>query len=176
MIVGFGAPAWAADPPPSAVEPAPATEAPATEAPTAGVPVESWTGPTLCEPGENVLNSCVAKKRIVSLCASRAISETEGYIQYRIGKPGDLELQFPAQHEHPRGRFTYGLGIQGNSWIAFTNGGYEYQVFDELRSAEDGVLVSQDGQQVARVVCAFDGGFNLTGTDRLGMSETAFGN
>jgi hypothetical protein len=162
---------------PAAPEAASPAAAPSGDLPSAGVPVASWSGPTLCQPGENVVESCVAGARTVSLCASGTISATEGYLQYRIGKPGALELEFPATRQHPRGLFTYNMGIQGNSGVAFKNDGFEYTLFDDLRSDEDGVIVEKDGKVVANIKCAFGGaGFSINRPDLLGMSDTPFGN
>lgn len=147
-------------------------------APSAGSPASEWPGPTLCESGENVLWSCSIKGgKTISVCASRRISATEGYIQYRMGKPGKLELAYPASRVHPRGRFEYRLYIQGNTSLSFRNGGYEYSLVDDLRSAEDEVLVDKDGKLVSRIVCNSGGtGFEIVRPDLLGISESPYGN
>src|ERR1044072_10023016 len=58
-------------------------------------PNNTQTG-TLCEKGERVIFSCPVKRpaKIVSLCASKNLTSETGYLQYRFGLPGKIELQF----------------------------------------------------------------------------------
>jgi hypothetical protein len=146
------------------------------QATAAGDPVEGWHEKTLCEPGENVLWSCRAKARTISVCASRTLTPTQGYIQYRAGQPGALELQYPASRVHPRGLFTYSLYIQGNTSLSFTNNGYTYSLVDDLRSAEDQVIVSQGDRDISTITCNSGGGFNIQRPDLLGIAATPYGN
>lgn len=122
---------------------------------TAARPVELRSG-SLCEAQEQVVWSCRAGRRTISICASRDLDETQGYAQYRIGRPGALEMEYPATRVHPRGRFTYTLYAQGNQTLDFSNGGYDYRVFEDLRSREDGVYVERNGGEVSQITC--DGG------------------
>lgn len=146
-------------------------------APAVGVPAAEWTEPTLCTANENVVWSCRAKTRTISVCASRAITATSGYMQYRAGKPGKLELQYPETPAHPRGRFRYTLYIQGNESLEFSNKGYDYSVVEDLRSADDGVYVMKDGAEIGRITCNGGGeGFHITRPDLLGMADTPYGN
>ncbi|MBI5941245.1 MAG: hypothetical protein HY859_12530 [Caulobacterales bacterium] len=112
---------------------------------------------------------------MISVCASRTISTSEGYMQYRIGKPGALEMRYPETLTHPRGRFRYGLEHQGNQWLEFDQGGYNYVIYEELRSPEDGVLVSKGDAEVARITCN-GGGIEIVRPDLLGTADTPYGN
>lgn len=114
---------------------------------------------SLCEAREQTVWTCKAGARTISICASRDLNETEGYAQYRIGRPGALELEYPATRVHPRGRFTYTLYPQGNQSLDFKNGGYDYRVFEDLRSPEDGVYVERDGQTISEITCNGGEGF-----------------
>ncbi len=122
---------------------------------------------SLCEAQEQKVWSCQVGRRTISICASRDLDETQGYAQYRIGRPGALEMEYPATRVHPRGRFTYTLYPQGNQTLDFSNGGYDYRVFEDLRSREDGVYVERNGAQVSQITC--DGG------EGFGPLETALG-
>lgn len=114
---------------------------------------------SLCETREQTVWTCRAGARTISICASPDLNETEGYAQYRIGRPGALELEYPAGRVHPRGRFTYTLYPQGNQSLDFRNGGYDYRVFEDLRSPEDGVYVERDGQTISEITCNGGEGF-----------------
>jgi hypothetical protein len=122
-------------------------------------PKSGFADKTLCTPEEFMVWACEAGRRLVSICASRDLSPTAGYVQYRIGLPGALELEYPAQRVHPRGHFavtTFGSGDQN---VKFSNGGYDYEVVEILRSGDDGIEVSKDGQKVSRITCNGDTDF-----------------
>jgi len=144
--------------------------------PTAGVPAAEWHEPTLCAPTENVVWSCRAKKKTISVCASRKISASEGYIQYRIGKPGALEMRYPETLAHPRGRFRYTLYLQGNQSLEFTRGGFNYSIVEDLRSPEDGIIVTKNDADVARITCNGGGAIEIQRPDLLGIADTPYGN
>lgn len=136
-----------------AVSPDPArTDSAAPAAAPAATPVNLIKG-SLCETGEQVVWTCQAGARTISVCASASLNRKEGYAQYRIGRPGALEMEYPTTRVHPRGRFTYTLYPQGNSTLAFTNGAYEYSLFEDLRSTEDGVYVERGEDLVNSIKC-----------------------
>lgn len=145
-------------------------------APSAGIPTAGWHEPTLCTPQENVVWSCRTRKKIVSVCASRRITASEGYMQYRIGKPGALEMSYPEALGHPRGKFRYTLYLQGNQSLEFDKSGFHYSVFEDLRSAEDGVFVTKNDADVARITCNGGGGIEIVRPDLLGIADTPYGN
>lgn len=124
-----------------------------------GAPAAELRPGSLCEMQEQMVWSCQAGRRTISICASNPLNETEGYAQYRIGRPGALELEYPATRVHPRGRFVYTTYPQGNQTLDFKNGGYDYRVFEELRSHEDGVYVERNGELVSQITC--NGGENF---------------
>lgn len=64
---------------------------------------------SLCGADERVFFSCTTIRdgRLISLCAARGLDERRGYLQYRFGSPGAVELEFPAERRHPRGSFEY---------------------------------------------------------------------
>lgn len=51
---------------------------------------------THCTSNERTLFSCATKKnKIVSICASKDLSPNSGYMQYRFGKLGKVEMTMP---------------------------------------------------------------------------------
>ncbi len=51
---------------------------------------------THCTDNEQTLFSCILKKhKTVSICASKDMSPTSGYMQYRFGKLGKVEITIP---------------------------------------------------------------------------------
>lgn len=119
--------------------------------------------PSLCTSGETAVLACgVGSGKIVSLCAR------DGKLQYRFGKAGAHEMTWPAQPETPRGLFflsttTYSGG--GEERIRFSNGGYDYIVFQRTIALnwnpdgtrehfqDEGVAVLKDGKIVGKKIC-----------------------
>ena len=147
----------------------------ATEGPQAGVSLSAWSGdqPTLCEPGENVIWSCQRNKRTYSFCASAKISSQFGYIQYRAGSPGSLELVFPKNKVPPEGLFDYQMGPQGNESIAFKVGEYQYYYLKPLRDSKTEVMVEKSGETISSFSCSGGDSFNIINPDLLGISGKA---
>lgn len=141
-----------ADSPAVAPEASPSAAATANVAAPAATPVNLIKG-SLCETDEQVVWTCQAGARTISVCASADLNPKEGYAQYRIGRPGALEMEYPTTRVHPRGRFTYTLYPQGNSTLSFTNGAYKYSLFEDLRSTEDGVYVERGDDLISNIRC-----------------------
>lgn len=144
----------------------------ATEGPQAGVSLSSWSGddPTLCESGENVIWSCKRNKRTYSFCASSEVSSESGYIQYRAGSPGSLELVFPKNKVPPEGLFEYQMGPQGNESIEFKVGEYRYYYLKPLRDSNTEVLVEKSSETISSFSCNGGDSFNIVKPDLLGIS------
>ena len=111
---------------------------------------------TMCSAHEEIYFSCPVGKKIISVCASGNISPESGYVQYRFGRPGSPELEFPTKSYPPKDRFSISDFHGGNTnsvHLKFKTGGYTYVVF---QSATSGVYVEKNGRVVRNLVC--DGG------------------
>lgn len=91
---------------------------------------------TLCEPNETVAFSCVLKKpkKIVSICTSRKLSESTGYVQYRFGLPGKIEFVFPGKREGSQDRFVYSRYTRpmvSRISLSFKSNGYDYEIYSD---------------------------------------------
>ena len=117
----------------------------------------SLQGGTLCEKGERVIFSCPVKRpaKIVSLCASKDLTAETGYLQYRFGLPGKVELQYPQDRTGTQSKFQYTHYFRAQvdlTEISFTNNGYEYQITDDYNGEEkpaqsiQGVSVTAPGK------------------------------
>jgi hypothetical protein len=87
----------------------------------------------LCAKDEITLWSCETGKRAYSLCSSRTVTRTTGYMQYRAASAGKVVFTYPAEKKPPLGSFVYNSFGNGNASIEFTNNGYGYTLFDPLR-------------------------------------------
>lgn len=107
---------------------------------------------TLCTEGEKVFFNCSVKRsaKLVSLCASTDISKTRGYVQYRFGVPGKIELEYPAEKSGSQGKFEYHHYFRAQveeTEISFSSGGYKYSIFDDY-NGEMRPAVSSQGVHV----------------------------
>src|SRR5258708_10855373 len=101
-----------------------------TASPEPGVPQLN----TLCAKDERGIFSCPVKRaaKIVSVCASKDLTNDHGYLQYRFGLPGEIELEFPRDRKGTQEKFHYTHYFRAQvdlTEISFTIEGYEYSVF-----------------------------------------------
>ena len=103
---------------------------------------------TLCEQAEKIVFSCpiVNSRKIVSLCSSKELTKEKGYLQYRFGVPGKIELEFPNQREQTQKAFKYSHYFRAQvdtTDISFVNGDTEYDVFDDYNGEQKPVRHEQ---------------------------------
>ena len=112
---------------------------------------------SLCARDERIIFSCPVRKpaKIVSLCASKDLTADKGYLQYRFGLPGNVELEFPKERTGTQQQFKYSHYFRARvdmTEISFTNNGYEYQITDDYNGEEktaqstQGVSVTAPGK------------------------------
>ena len=112
---------------------------------------------SLCARDERIIFSCPVKRpaKIVSLCASKNLSADQGYLQYRFGLPGKVELEFPKERTGTQQRFQYTHYFRAQvdlTEISFSNNGYEYQITDDYNGEEkpaqsiQGIMVTAPGK------------------------------
>ncbi len=103
---------------------------------------------SLCERAEHIVFSCTIKRpaKIVSLCASKDLSKERGYLQYRFGLPGKIELEFPRGREKTQQAFRYMHYFRAQvdmTEINFVVDRFEYSVFDDYNGEEKRVIADQ---------------------------------
>lgn len=120
---------------------------------------------SLCAKTEQIVFSCLTKRagksaarslsKLVSLCASRDLSKERGYLQYRYGLPGKVELEFPESRTDTQQKFQYTHYLRYQvdlTEINFEIDGYQYQIFDDYNGEErpristEGVSVTAPGK------------------------------
>lgn len=116
---------------------------------------------SLCTSGEQIAFSCHIRGKIASLCASADLSPTAGYIQYRYGRKGAVELSYPATTVDPRQVFRWGVRAYaggGADYFRFSNGGVDYAVYSGIGQGwqKEGVLVEKGGKRLAALQCGDD--------------------
>ncbi len=111
-------------------------------------PVAGLQPNTLCAKDERIIFSCPVKRpaKIVSVCASKDLASDRGYLQYRFGLPGKVELEYPKDRQGTQQKFKYSHYFRAQvdlTEIGFTIDGYEYSVFDDYNGEEKPVQTSQ---------------------------------
>src|SRR5258708_34242175 len=96
---------------------------------------DSKRPPSLCQADEQVIFSCISHSRgkTASLCASRSLRSDRGYIVYRFGHPGRVELEYPDQHAGSRLKFRfahYSRPLVDRFQVTFENGSSHYALCD----------------------------------------------
>jgi hypothetical protein len=118
-------------------------------------------GTSLCTVNEAIVFSCtVTNHKIASLCASKDLTSTSGYLQYRFGRnTSSIDLKYPKQTASPKGKFKYsfeGFAKGQTAILAFDSSEYTYSVFratSALESNNSGVIVERHRQFVAYIPC-----------------------
>jgi hypothetical protein len=103
---------------------------------------------SLCAKDERIIFSCPTKRpaKIVSVCASKDLTSERGYLQYRFGLPGKIELEFPKDRNGTQQKFHYTHYFRAQfdlTEISFSINGYDYQVTDDYNGEEKPAQVIQ---------------------------------
>lgn len=103
---------------------------------------------SLCASDEKIVFSCTVKQssRIVSLCSSSELTRDKGYLQYRFGRPGNIELEFPKEREKSQQAFKYTHYFRAQvdlTEISFTSEDHQYSIFDDYNGEERRARTSQ---------------------------------
>lgn len=107
---------------------------------------------SLCISGERVIFSCSVKRsaKLMSLCAAQDVTRTRGYVQYRFGLPGKVELEYPTEKQGSQEKFEYYHYFRpqfDETEISFSSSGYNYVIFDDY-NGEMKPAVSSQGVRV----------------------------
>lgn len=117
-----------------------AQNAPRDQRPISSISEASWeeykdmySSSPLCNKEEITLWSCKTSRKTYALCSSMQISKKSGYIQYKVAKNGNTIFAFPSSKIPPFGLFSYQTSANGDAFLEFSNGGYDYSLIDPLR-------------------------------------------
>ena len=123
---------------------------------------------SLCRAEEQLFFTCqvTGSSKLISLCGSKSLDARRGYLQYRFGKPGAVELQFPRDRANTQRVFRYAHYFRAQvdrTEVTFDNEGYRYVVFDyyegDMKPAvrESGVRVRRHGAAAKETELTCDG-------------------
>lgn len=115
--------------------------------------------PVDCAGDERPLFACATGSKKVAVCASPALTPTDGSIQYRFGRPEAAEIAYPAKGADWRAVTRGGVLMfsgGGGSWLAFSNREYRYIVYTAVGQgwgSKAGVVVERSGKRIATWAC-----------------------
>lgn len=104
-------------------------------------PSESMKARSLCATGERVVWSCetVKERKLASLCGSTDLDRAHGYLQYRFGQVGQIELEFPRERVNTQSAFKYSRytrPLVTMLKLEFVNNGFTYTISDDSNEEE----------------------------------------
>lgn len=119
----------------------------------AQLPIQVSAADSLCLAGEQIVFSCriANSAKQLALCAAPQLDE-KGWLVYRFGAPGKVELEFPEKREGSLQRFGFKHYMRYQTDytdIAFNIGKTQYSVYDYYQGEEKptyarGVLVTTE--------------------------------
>lgn len=91
---------------------------------------------SLCSAGERVVFSAFVEgsNKLVSICSSSRLDDRQGYLQYRFGRPGKVELQFPSSKQNTQKAFTYiryTRPLVTYLTVKFSTADYQYSIHED---------------------------------------------
>jgi hypothetical protein len=95
---------------------------------------------SLCQANEQTIWSCkTTKNKIASVCGSKDLTADVGYVQYRFGVLGKVELEFPKNRQDSQKSFKYlryTRPLVTMLTLSFENSGVVYEIHDDDNSEE----------------------------------------
>lgn len=113
-----------------------------------------------CAADEQTLFACPAGTRTLAVCAAPDLDAARGWLQYRYGRAGAVELRLPTERDGAwrarvrGGTLAYSGG--GGAYLAFTHPPYRYVVFTASGRGwghKAGVIVERAGKRIAHRAC-----------------------
>lgn len=102
-----------------------------------------------CTRDEDIIFSCPLQRtnKVVSLCASKGLLDApgNGYLAYRFGAIGAVELEFPSQRRSSTKKFSYYHYFRPETdrfSMSFRSGGANYVISDEIEEGSQSSTLS----------------------------------
>jgi hypothetical protein len=86
-----------------------------------------------CIADEVPVFTCKIGKKIASICASKVLDESQGYLQYRFGERNNVELEIPPKAHYKPAMVGYMSALCAScyaNYVRFKIGDFRYYVFN----------------------------------------------
>ena len=136
---------------------------------------------SLCATQEKVVFSCMAGRKIVSICASTSFPAAGSTLQYRFGSKAAPELALPQDGASRQGVTTGGISYSrgGGAYLAFVRGPFRYVVYSEIMNSgadeKQGLVVTKGSELVSEQTCRRGGLIDNLQPDMPGVPADAAG-
>ena len=130
------------------------------------VPLVATATESHCTAIESVIWSCSSNNKIYSVCASKNLGASTGYMQYRVGYLRKPDFLYPEKPQHPKSFFNFEL-LNRAARLNFTNVKFHYEITDQL-IGESYIDVTKNEKPVATVTCS-DSTQTLTDTTSINL-------
>lgn len=114
---------------------------------------------SLCRSNEQTLFTCPTKSnKIASICASKNLSATSGYMQYRFGQPQNIELSYPSEQTPPNKAFmgrSQMFSGGGGIYLRFSKNNDDYILYSGIGKGWEinGIILLQNGKFISYIPC-----------------------
>jgi len=100
----------------------------------ASAAMAAGTSNTHCASDEQTIFSCpiAHTQKVLSVCGSKRLGSNEGFLQYRYGSVGKIELTYPQSRTGTQEKFRWVTNEHldvTDSWLTFRNASVSYSVF-----------------------------------------------
>ena len=88
-------------------------------------------GNGLCKANEDSIFICDYKKKIISVCASKSLSENSGYLRYAFGTTEKIDLDYPKNRTTAKNSFKFFHAWSPGTYssLEFNIGSYTYYTY-----------------------------------------------
>ncbi|WED44470.1 lysozyme inhibitor LprI family protein [Legionella cardiaca] len=114
---------------------------------------------SLCQNDEQILFTCLTKNnKTISVCASKNLSATSGYMQYRFGQKDNIEMSYPSSKVPANKAFTGRAQMfsgGGGTYLRFNKNDYDYILYTGIGKGWEvnGLIVLKDANFVSYFSC-----------------------
>lgn len=124
---------------------------------------ESGFAQALCSDNEVIVWSCKNPDASYAVCASDDLTQTSGYLHYRVIQNGEPMPELPEARTRPREVFTFSMHARGAT-LELAEAGVRYRMFESIEGVVS-LTVSAAGR--SDTIDCVDSDYTLTLTDTI---------
>ncbi|HSW17536.1 MAG TPA: hypothetical protein VLJ86_09940 [Ramlibacter sp.] len=141
-------------------------------------------GSSLCKAAETTIFNCSVSgsTKFVSLCGSKDVTRDAGYIKYRFGRPGKIELEYPSGTKDTQQKFRYAHYWRSEvdrTEVTFDVNQHSYTLFDSSEGNETtaervrGISIALPTNEKRELLCGSDATGTLGAVESIAACDKA---